>query len=133
LAEQQKAIESLIPGSLYHYHLYFIHLSKQKDFDELSAEDKELYAKFEEKFVKTPEFLEVETAFHVIRKLEKLPKKADDDAMNDEKVKELLEIVDYIDNQINENYEPTRGSIPDYMRNEGHDEGEDACPSYGSE
>ena len=25
---QMKAIDTLIPGSLYHYHLYFLHLSK---------------------------------------------------------------------------------------------------------
>ena len=32
-AEQKKAIESMIPGTLHYYHLFFLDLSKRKDFD----------------------------------------------------------------------------------------------------
>ena len=42
------------------------------------------------------EFLEVETAFHVLRKLEKLPKKIDENTSS-EHIESYLDLVEYID------------------------------------
>ena len=83
-SEQKKAIDSLIPGSLYFFHLYFTDLSKQKDFDEMNGQEKDLYSKFKEKFKETAEFLEVETAFHIVRKLDKLPKQVDESTKDED-------------------------------------------------
>lgn len=59
---KKKAIESLIPGTLYHYHLFFLDLVKtKKDINEFSKEEKELYDKFNKKFGKSTQFYEVET------------------------------------------------------------------------
>lgn len=83
-SEQKKAIDSLIPGSLYFFHLLFTDLSKQKDFDELTGQEKDLYSKFKEKYSETAEFLEVETAFHIVRKLDKLPKQVDESTKDED-------------------------------------------------
>ena len=49
-----KALESLIPGTLYHYHLFFLDLIKSKrDIKDFSKEEQELYGKFNKKFGQT--------------------------------------------------------------------------------
>ena len=42
--ERKAAIESMIPGTIHFYHLFFLDLVKQKKkLDDFSAEEKELY------------------------------------------------------------------------------------------
>ena len=48
--ERREAIESLIPGTIHFYHLYFLDLAKKKKkLLNFSPEDKKLFKKFEEK------------------------------------------------------------------------------------
>lgn len=100
--EQNKAIESLTQGTLFHYYLYFIDLAKRKDFDEMTEEETNLFNSFEERFAKTTEFLEVETAFQVLRRVEKLPQKVDENSKNED-VEQYIDVMNYIDTQINAN------------------------------
>ena len=86
----------MIPGTLYYFHLYFIDLAKTKQFDDLTEDEKSLYSKFEKKFNNTREFQEVEIAFQVVRKLEKLPSKIDEKTSN-EQVEAFLDVMDFID------------------------------------
>ena len=48
--ERMDAINSLIPGTLHFYHLYFLNLAKhQKKFFDFTVEEAELYERFHEK------------------------------------------------------------------------------------
>jgi len=58
--ERQKAIESLIPGSLNYYHLYFLDLLKRKKFADFSEAEKNDYNKFFTQHHTTSLFNEVE-------------------------------------------------------------------------
>lgn len=120
--EQQKAIESLTQGTLCYFHLYFIDLAKHKDFDELTADEKALYKKFESKFARSMEFLEVETAFHVIRRVEKLPGQIDEKTSSED-IDAYVDVMDYIDTQINTHVPPSSHSKPDFMTLQAQREG----------
>ena len=112
--EQMKAIESLIPGTLFYYHLYFLHLAKQKDFDKLSKNEASLYDKFKQHYERSMEFLEVETAFHVLRKMEKLPKTIDEKTSS-KNIDSYLDLVEYIDKQINNHVYEHQPARPAFM------------------
>ena len=48
--ERSAAIESLIPGTVNYYHLFFLDLVKnKKTFNDFSEEEKKMYKTFEEK------------------------------------------------------------------------------------
>ena len=121
-SEQSKAIESLIPGTLYYYHLYFIDMAKQKVFDQMTTEEASLYEHFKQNYSRTREFLEVETAFHVVHKLQKLPKEIDEQTSNEDVVA-FLNLVDYIDDQINDQVFEPQLSRPAYMNTQAMQEG----------
>ena len=121
-AEQKKAIESMIPGTLHYYHLFFLDLSKHKDFDQFDSWEKTLYQKFEKKFHKTKEFLEIETAFHVVRAIDKLPKKIDDKSRQED-VEKYLDLMDYIDTQINQEVHYPCHERPTFMSTQAQEAG----------
>ena len=46
--ERKIAIDSLVPGSLHYYHLYFLDLSKKfNNFSDLDLNQKEQFSRFE--------------------------------------------------------------------------------------
>ena len=68
---QRKAIESLIPGTLHYFHLYFLDLAKRGvTEDRFDAEQAKMFAKFEKKFGTTPEYAEIDCWFSFIQKVE---------------------------------------------------------------
>lgn len=93
--ERASAIESLIPGTVYYFHLYFLDLvKKKKTIDDFTDEEVALYNKFQEKHGKTSEFTEIETWVLVINRIEGLPKV--DAETNEEGIKENLDVIEYL-------------------------------------
>ena len=71
--ERKSAIQSLIPGTLHFYHLYFLDQVKRgKKLKDFSKDDKALWEKFDQKFGQTPYFYEVETWLNVLHPLGEL-------------------------------------------------------------
>ena len=55
--ERAAAIESLIPGTINYYHLFFLDLVKnKKTFNDFSENEKKMYQDFEEKHGKQDKF-----------------------------------------------------------------------------
>lgn len=68
---RRKAIESLIPGTLHYFHLYFLDLAKRGVTEErFDSEQAKMFAKFEKKHGTTPEFAEIDCWFSFIQKVE---------------------------------------------------------------
>ena len=69
--EKNEAIESLIPGTVYYFHLYFLDLMEtKKKVDQFNEEDAKLWKQFQKKHGLTAHFYEVETQFNLLCKLE---------------------------------------------------------------
>ena len=68
--ERMAAIESLIPGSLDYFHLYFINVIKEKkSMEDFSKQDLEHWKKFDRNFGTTPKFYEIEIQIELIHKM----------------------------------------------------------------
>ena len=90
------AIDSMTKGTLYHMHLYFLDLAKRKKWQNLFTNDeKEYYSKFKKDHGNTPEFMEIDILLNIINKIEELPKEIDENT-NDDVIKELVTILEYI-------------------------------------
>ena len=112
-AERKQAIESLIPGTLDYYHLYFLDLVKQKKtLEEFSAQEKKMYQTFNSQFGQTAQFYEIEMRILLLNRLEELPR-VDQDASKED-IQANLELIEYLQ----ENYlKQTSGSAakPDWI------------------
>ena len=96
--ERQAAIDSLIPGTLNYYHLFFLDLGKTKKKVELFTPDElKLWAGFKEKHGKTSQFMEVEMLFLVLNRLDLLD--GINDKTSNEEIQKNLDLIEYIFNQ----------------------------------
>ena len=122
-AEEQRrsAIESLIPGTLHYYHLYFLDQVKRgKKLKDFSKDDKALWEKFDQKFGQTSQFYEVETWLNVLQPLDELKdfKKCKD------MIKYLLDhYLPHLKNEVdrhNRHYW-SESNKPEHMRKDAHE------------
>mmetsp|Transcript_16285 Transcript_16285/g.25167 ORF Transcript_16285/g.25167 Transcript_16285/m.25167 type:complete len:327 (-) Transcript_16285:2609-3589(-) len=95
--ERKSTIESLIPGTKFYFHLFFLDLAKKKrKIEDFTDEEKKLWDKFDESFGTSIQFYEAETAFRVINKIEdELPKDVGS-ATTDQDIYKIEEVVTYL-------------------------------------
>ena len=98
--ERASAIESLIPGTVNYFHLFFLDLvKKKKTIDEFTDEEIKLYNIFEEKYGTTTQFTEIETWVLVVNRIEGLPRVNSD--TNAEDIGQNIDVIEYLyDNYI---------------------------------
>lgn len=114
--ERAKAIETLIPGTIHYFHLYFLNLVKTKRTrKEWTKEQKDLWLQFDERFGTSEEFYEVETWLNVIHPLEALPEASEDLSKQDQK--NYMSMIEYIKKYYMKMQERDIDvEMPDYMK-----------------
>ena len=134
--ERKQAIESLIPGTVNFYHLYFLDLVKRKKkLEDFSDDEKDLYKKFNTQFGQTQQFYEVEMWIMLLNRIDAMaPTNAN---TTDEDIQENLDLMEYLqDNYLQNRSNSKMGSRPSWMNDHNNDssqsEGEDNDVSKNS-
>ena len=87
----------------------------------MNERELKLYEDFNRKFAKTREFVEVETAFKVMRPLEKLPQEIDEKTSTTD-IDSYLDLSKYIDDKINDTQRMSPSVRPAYMNTQAQRE-----------
>ena len=117
--ERAAAIETLIPGTINYYHLFFLDLiKKKKTFASFTQEEKDMYSTFEEKHGKQDKFYEVEMQLLVLNRLENLPEVKTESS--DADVQQNVDLIEYFydkfvprQNKMKKRYEDKTGDDDD--------------------
>ena len=90
-----EAINSLIPGTKYYYHLYFLNVIKKgKEIHDFTEEEAQLYLKFIQKYRKDSLCYEIYVQLRLLNPLAKLPKMGP--SLSDSDIKKYIDVIELI-------------------------------------